>query len=146
MTGFFFFLLSKWKRGITTLLHLANRVFSYLTRHWCVKMNGFIGCTQGQTRATWRLEFYEKLIRVSGLYVTWVLMNLKKYWIFKIPSVNTHACSSQKDFIYLYSNISSKVMKEPCHFATNLSCTVGYVQVENVPNRNELTQVWQQRR
>ena len=68
-------------------------------------------------------------------------MNLKKYWIFKIPSVNTHACSSQKDFIYLYSNISSKVIKEHCHFATSLSCTVGYVQVENVPNRNELTQV-----
>lgn len=101
---FFFFLLSKWKRGITTLLHLANRVFSKLTRHRCVKMNSFIGCTQGQTRATWRLEFYKKLIRVSGLYVTWVLMNLKKYWIFKIPSVNTHACSSQKDFICLHSN------------------------------------------
>lgn len=73
-------------------------------------------------------------------------MNLKKYWLFKIPSVNTHACSSQKDFIYLYSNISSKVIKEPCHFATSLSCTVGYVQVENVPDRNELTQVWQHRR
>ena len=68
-------------------------------------------------------------------------MNLKKYWIFKIPSVNTHACSLQKDFLFMYILISSKVIKEPCHFATSFSCTIGYVQVENVPNGNERTQL-----
>ena len=56
-------------------------------------------------------------------------MNLKKYWIFKIPSVNTHACSLQKDFIYLHSNLiqSYKRTLSLCDklFMYNWLCTSG---------------------
>ena len=47
-------------------------------------------------------------------------------------SIHTPVVSRR--ILFLYILISSNVIKEPCHFATSFSCTIGYVQVENVPN------------